>query len=48
MLHRAGLGEGVDPQAPKALAVNQEQEANGINMYLSVFMDRWVSEDWHL
>ena len=44
-IRRAGLGEEVDPQAPKALAVNQEQEANGINMYLSVFTVRWVSED---
>ena len=26
----------------------KEQEANGINMYLSVFTDRWVLEDWHL
>ena len=24
----------------------KEQEANGINMYLSVFTVRWVSEDW--
>ena len=42
------LVEGLALKHQKLRLLIKEQEANGINMYLSVFTVRWVSEDWLL